>query len=93
MAAPSEQVISFNGRQFKIHSVGYLGAATTFSVDQSATGVFIVEPVSGGPSVSLGSASVGLKTVTVAAGGSGLSGNVTVIVVHGASISASKISN
>lgn len=90
MAVPAEQVISFKGRKFKIHNVGYTGVAATFSVDQSATGVALVEPVSGGPTLTLGSASSGLKTVTAAAGGVGLNSSITVIVVHGASISTSK---
>lgn len=91
MAVPAEQVISFKGRKFTIHNVGYnSGVATTFSVDQSATGVALVEPVSGGPTLTLGSASSGLKTVTAAAGGVGLNNAITVIVVHGASISTSK---
>ena len=90
MPTPSEQVISFNGRKFKIHRVPYSGAAATFDTDQSATGASVIEPVSSAPSVSLGSASNGLITVTVAAGSVVDGAAVTVVVVHGASISTSK---
>ena len=91
MPTPSEQVISFNGRKFKIHRVPYSGVAATFDTDQSATGVSVIEPVSGAPSVSLGTAASGVKTVTVATGPTVDGAAVTVVVVHGASISTSKL--
>ncbi len=91
MATPSESFVLFNGRNFKFHSVPYSGgAASTFSVDQSATAVAVVEPAANQPSLTLAAGSGGLKVVTVAAGGDDLGGAVTIVVAHGVSISSSK---
>ncbi len=90
MAILSEHIVEFSGRFYKISRVSYGGIATTFLVDQSASGVAVIEPVSGAPSVSLGSASTTTfqKTVTLAAGGS--SGTVTVITTHNGTPAGSK---
>ena len=91
MATPAEKFILFQGRNFKIHSVPYSGgAASTFSVDQSATAVAVLEPASSQPTITLAAASGGLKVVTLAAGGTDLGGAVTVVIAHGITISSSK---
>jgi len=74
------------GKAFSFHLVDYQGdVASTFQVDASARTVATIWPASG-PSASLGSASAGLKTVTLAAGGAQLAGKVIVVVGHGAGV-------
>jgi hypothetical protein len=91
MSVPTEKFVSFEGRNFKLHSVPYDGSTTTFKTDQSATAVAVIEPASSQPTVSLGAAdSDFLKTVTVAAGGQSLGGAITVIIAHGLTIASRK---
>lgn len=92
MGAASHTVRNFEieGRQFAVHNVPYSGSQETFSVDQSATSAVLVEPASGGPTVTLGSASGGLKVVTIASGGTGLNNTATVVVAHGTKIAGAK---
>lgn len=85
----SETVIEAFGQNYKISRVSYSGSSSTFLVDQSATGVAVISPVSGGPSVSIGSADSNFeKTVTLAAGGA--SGTVTVIITHSGTVASTK---
>jgi hypothetical protein len=90
MAVPAEKSVFFDGRNFKLHKIPYDGSATSFDVDQSATAVAVVEPASNQPTATLGAASNGLKTVSIAAGGGNLNAAVMVVVAHGQSVSSSK---
>ncbi len=82
MSILSEHVVEFSGKFYKISRVAYTGNSTTFLVDQSASSVAVLEPASGVPSASLGSASSTTfqKTVTLAAGS--VAATVTVITAH-----------
>ncbi len=87
-----ELVITFKGLVYKIWSVRYDATVTTFTVNMSTTGISVVEPVSGGPAVSLGSSSNGEKTATIAAGGSAKGdGTITIVTVHGTTVSGSSV--
>jgi len=77
------------GCNYVFHQVPYSGSSTTFSVDQSADVAATVSPASG-PTASLGDASSGLKTVTLAANGADEGGYVTVVTRHGKSIASHK---
>jgi hypothetical protein len=82
-----ETAILFRGLNYKIWCVRYDQTVTTFTVNQSTQGIFVIEPTSSAPTVSLGTASGGVKTATIAAGGSASSnGTVTLVTVHGASL-------
>lgn len=87
-ALSDKNVFAF-GTNYVLHSVPYSGQATTFSVDQSASSVAVVDP-SGGPTATLGSASSGLKTVTLAAGGANIGGRVVVVTAHGTHVGSAK---
>jgi hypothetical protein len=88
MAASGEKPFEAFGTKYVFHVVPYDGAVTTFDVDQTATVATVVDPASG-PAVTLGSASGGLKTATVAAGGSHNSGTIVVVTRHGKSVASS----
>jgi hypothetical protein len=86
MSLLSTTAIEVNGRKYTLHRVSYKGAAVTFVTDQSAVSAVCVDPASG-PTCSLATGSVGLITVTVAAGGETNSGNwVLIMCAHGGSI-------
>lgn len=84
MASTDVNVKAF-GRAFSLHLVDYDGTATTFQVDASARAGAAIAPASG-PTVTLGSASAGLITVTLAAGGSHTGGKVVVAIWHGGGV-------
>lgn len=77
------------GTKFAFHRVPYSGSSTTFQVDQSATVASCIWPASG-PTPTLGSASSGLKTVTLAAGGQNSGGFVVIVTAHGKSVGSNK---
>ena len=95
-----EKNFTFNGRNFKVFSVYYNGSSTSVFLDQSATSVSVIEPASGGPSLTLGASTDGgnsaptpdfAKEVTLAAGAStGPGGSVTIVAAHGASVGGTK---
>lgn len=87
-----ELAVTFKGLVYKLWSVRYDTTATTFTVNQSAQGIFVIEPASGAPTVSMGSPSNGVKTATIAAAGIAKSdGTVTLVTVHGTSIGSSSV--
>jgi hypothetical protein len=93
MAIPtSETTFQFAGTFYKLSKVPYSGVATDFKVDQSAVSAVLLEPASGGPTVTLGAADSSFeKTVNIAAGGTNEGGTVTVISAHtGSTLSSSK---
>ena len=94
MAIPNgEQAFEAFGRFYKIVRINHSsGADTTFLVDQSASAVAVIEPASGGPTASLGSADANFeKTVTLTGGAAGLT---TVVIAHaGGTIASTKPSS
>lgn len=82
MSAIGEKPVFAFGENFVLSSVPYSGVATTFSVDARASSVAVIAPASG-PTATLGSASGGLKTVTLAAGGANQGGAVIVATAYG----------
>jgi hypothetical protein len=86
--ASMKATVAFGGN-FVFHKIPYSGVSTTFDVDQSAVVATCVSPASG-PSASLGTASSGIITVTLAAGGADTSGSVIIVTAHGKSIASSK---
>lgn len=89
MASRGDKVITFGGQTFVLSIVPYNGKATTFSLDQTAVAVAVAAPTSG-PTLTLGSASNGTKTVTVARGGQNIGGVIYVISSHGKGVSSFK---
>lgn len=85
MASMDSAVVKAFGKAFTFHQVDYDGSATTFQVDASARAGASIAPASG-PTVTLGSAASGLKTVTLAAGGSHTGGKVVVVIWHGGGV-------
>lgn len=84
--AATDKVTRAFGRAFTFHEADYDNVAgSTFSVDASARTAVCVVPASG-PSVTLGSASAGLKTVTLAAGGASVGGKVVICCWHGGGV-------
>jgi hypothetical protein len=82
-----ETAILFKGLYYKLWSVRYDATATTFTVNSAVTSICVIEPASGAPSVSLGSPANGVKTATIASGGSAKGdGTVTLVTVHGTTI-------
>jgi hypothetical protein len=77
------------GLNYVFHQVPYTGAVATFQVDQTCVVAVCVWPASG-PTVSIAAASLGLKTLTLAAGGSESGGNVVICTAHGKSIASYK---
>jgi hypothetical protein len=88
-----EHAFAYRGRQYKVHSIPYEGLATSFTVDQSAFSAVLIEPASGGPTVTLGSPDPATfrRTVAVGAGGVAFTGElVNIIIAYGKSFSSSK---
>lgn len=92
MIPSGELAVQFGGQFFKIWTVRYDGTATTFDVNLSVTSIIVILPASSAPTVSLGASANGIKTATIAAGGSASSdGTVTIVTAHGASLSSSSV--
>jgi len=90
MSILGETRVRVFGTQFVFLRVAYSGRAVSVSVDQPCVSVSVISPTSGGPSASLGSASGGLKTLTLAAGGSSIGGAVIVVLNSGKTSASSK---
>jgi hypothetical protein len=90
MSILGETRVRVFGTQFVFLRVAYSGAAVAVSVDQPAVSASVLSPDSGGPTVSLGSASGGLKTLTLAAGGTSVGGAVIVVLNSGKTSSSFK---
>lgn len=88
-ASSGEKVVQAFGLTYVFHSVPYTGKATTFQTDQGVTVATVVEPASG-PSASIGTASNGLVTITLSAGGANVGGRAVVVTSHGKGISSFK---
>lgn len=76
-------------RNFVFTKVGHDGAAgSSFQIDQTASEAFVVAyPGATAPSASLGTASSGLKTVTLSGGETG---EVTVVTRHDGKVASVK---
>jgi hypothetical protein len=91
MAILGESVVRVFGANYVFLRCGYAGLADSVTVDQGATKVTVVSPASGGPTLTLGSASsTGTKTVTIAAGGLNAGGAIVILVNGGKSVGGFK---
>jgi len=90
MSILGETRVRVFGTQFLFLRVAYSGQAVSVSVDQPCVSAAVLSPASGGPSVSLGSASAGLKTLTLAAGGVSVGGAVIVALNSGKTSASTK---
>jgi hypothetical protein len=83
----STKSFEWNNVRYTFNRIGYRGVQTTFDTDQSAIAAVAVFPASG-PTCTVGSASSGLKTVTVAAGGANSAGTAVIVVTHGTTVAS-----
>ena len=83
------------GKKYVAHKVAYSGAATNFDTDLSVGSLPVcIDPATGGPTASLGTAGAtndNLTRVTLAAGGANYGGVVIILCAHGTSVASTKI--
>jgi hypothetical protein len=83
------------GKKYVAHKVTYNGSQAMFDTDLSVGSTPVcIDPATGGPSVSLGTAggtNNNLTRVTLAAGGANNGGAVVILCAHGTSVASSKI--
>ena len=90
----SQKTVMLFGKKYVAHEVPYSGVSVVFDTDLSVTAANVINPVSGGPTLSLGTAGAtnnNLTRITLAAGGGNDGGKVIILCAHGTSVASTKI--